>query len=78
MLRIMLLRCWYHQPIGPFYLGGHSYGAMVAYEMALQLVKQGHEIGLLAIIDQQKPGWRLKASNAIPAVFESSPTCPAV
>ena len=59
-----------HQPIGPFYLGGHSYGAMVAYEMALQLVKQGHEIGLLAIIDQQKPGWRLKAGNAIPAVCQ--------
>ena len=44
-----------YQPVGPFYLGGHSFGAMVAYEMALQLVKQGHEIGLLAIIDQQRP-----------------------
>ena len=58
-----------HQPVGPFYLGGHSYGAMVAYEMALQLVNQGHEIGLVAIIDQQRPGWRLKGRDAIPAAY---------
>ena len=57
-----------HQPAGPFYLGGHSFGAMVAYEMALQLVEQGHEIGLLAIIDQRKPGWRLTARDAIPVL----------
>ena len=58
----------HYQPVGPFYLGGHSLGAMIAYEMALQLVKQGHEIGLLAIIDQQRPGWRLTAKDAIPAL----------
>ena len=57
-----------HQPAGPFYLGGHSFGAMVAYEMALQLVAQGHEIGLLAIIDQRRPGWRLTARDAIPVL----------
>ena len=55
-----------HQPTGPFHLGGHSFGAMVAYEMALQLVEQGHEIGMLAIIDQRRPGWRLTAGNALP------------
>ncbi len=58
-----------HQPAGPFYLGGHSFGAMIAYEMALQLVKRGHEIGLLAIIDAQRPGWRLNSRNAIPALY---------
>ena len=57
-----------HQPTGPFYLGGHSYGATVAYEMARQLVEQGHEIGLLAIIDQRKPGWRLTVADAIPVL----------
>ena len=57
-----------HQPTGPFYLGGHSFGAMVAYEMALQLVEQGHEIGLLAIIDQRRPGWRLTARDALPVL----------
>jgi len=57
-----------YQPAGPFYLGGHSFGATIAYEMALQLVEQGHEIGLLAIIDQRRPGWRLTARDAIPAL----------
>jgi thioesterase domain-containing protein/acyl carrier protein len=58
-----------HQPAGPFYLGGHSFGAMVAYEMALQLSEQGHQIGLLAIIDQQRPGWRQTIPDAIPALY---------
>jgi len=57
-----------HQPVGPFYLGGYSFGAIVAYEMAYQLVEQGHEIGLLAILDQRKPGWRLTARNALPVL----------
>jgi enterobactin synthetase component F len=56
-----------HQPEGPYYLGGHSFGAMVAYEMARQLVAQGQEIGLLAIIDQRKPGWKLTPGAALAA-----------
>ena len=58
-----------HQPTGPFYLGGHSFGAIVAYEMASQLSAQGHEIGLLAIIDQNKTGWRLTPRTAVPALY---------
>jgi enterobactin synthetase component F len=54
-----------HQPKGPYYLGGHSFGATVAYEMALQLIAQGQEIGLLAIIDQRKPGWKLTPATAL-------------
>jgi amino acid adenylation domain-containing protein len=57
-----------HQPTGPFYLGGHSFGATVAYEMARQLVEQGQEIGLLAIIDQRRPGWRLTVRDAMPVL----------
>jgi amino acid adenylation domain-containing protein len=60
----------HQQPTGPFYLGGHSFGAMVAYEIGLQLMEQGHEIGLLAIIDQGRPGWRLTPRNAIPALYQ--------
>ena len=41
---------------------------MIAYEMALQLVEQGHEIGLLALIDQRRPGWRLTAREAMPVL----------
>jgi amino acid adenylation domain-containing protein len=57
-----------HQPSGPFYLGGASFGATLAYEMAVQLLAQGHEVGRLVIIDQRRPGWRLTWRNALPAM----------
>jgi iturin family lipopeptide synthetase A len=43
------------QPQGPYFLGGHSFGSFVAFEMALQLQKQGQEIALLAIFDTPAP-----------------------
>ena len=64
------------QPNGPFYLGGHSFGAMIAYEMALQLLAQGNDIGLLAVIDQHWPGWRLEPETAIPAMYRILTTIP--
>ena len=57
-----------HQPTGPYYLGGHSFGATVAYEIAVQLEELGHDVGLLAILDQRRPAWRLTWGNAIPAL----------
>ncbi len=43
------------QPRGPYLLGGHSFGGVVAFEMAIQLQKQGHEVALVAIIDTIAP-----------------------
>ena len=43
------------QPSGPYLLGGHSFGGVVAFEMATQLQKQGHEVALVAIIDAIAP-----------------------
>ena len=43
------------QPQGPYYLGGWSFGGLVAFEMAQQLTKAGQEIGLLAILDTIAP-----------------------
>ena len=43
------------EPQGPYLLGGHSFGGIVAFEMATQLHKQGHEVALLAIIDVVAP-----------------------
>jgi amino acid adenylation domain-containing protein len=43
------------QPSGPYFLGGHSFGGIVAYEMAQQLVKSGHEVALVAILDAPAP-----------------------
>jgi amino acid adenylation domain-containing protein len=65
------------QTKGPFFLGGHSFGAAVAYEMALQLTELGHEVGLLAIIDQRRPGWRLTARSALPVLHRILARLPA-
>jgi pristinamycin I synthase-3/4 len=46
------------QPRGPYYLGGWSFGGLVAYEMALQLEAAGEEVALLALIDTHAPGRR--------------------
>jgi amino acid adenylation domain-containing protein len=39
------------QPAGPYYLGGYSFGGLVALEMARRLAEAGDEIGLLALVD---------------------------
>ena len=43
------------QPNGPYFIGGWSFGGLVAFEMAQQLVKAGDEVGLLAILDTGAP-----------------------
>lgn len=43
------------QPEGPYYLAGYSIGGLMAYEMAQQLVAQGEEIALLALLDPTPP-----------------------
>lgn len=43
------------QPTGPYFLGGHSFGGQVAFEISQQLQKQGDEIGLLAVFDIPAP-----------------------
>lgn len=45
------------QPEGPYYLGGSSFGGMVAYEMALQLRAQGQETAMLAFFDTNGPDY---------------------
>ncbi|HEY9604551.1 MAG TPA: amino acid adenylation domain-containing protein [Allocoleopsis sp.] len=43
------------QPQGPYFLGGWSFGGLVAFEMAQQLTQAGQEIGLLAMLDTPAP-----------------------
>lgn len=45
------------QPIGPYYLGGSSFGGLVAFEMARQLAAMGEEVGLLALFDTYGPNY---------------------
>jgi len=44
------------QPEGPYLLGGWSYGGVVAFEMAQQLVRQGQRVDVLAIFDSEAMG----------------------
>ncbi|BAY48354.1 amino acid adenylation domain-containing protein [Scytonema sp. HK-05] len=43
------------QPRGPYFLGGWSFGGLVAFEMAQQLQASGHEVALLALLDTAAP-----------------------
>ena len=44
------------QPAGPYLLGGYSFGALVAFEMACQLETAGDDVRLVVIIDTLAPG----------------------
>lgn len=39
------------QPSGPYFLSGYSVGAIIAVEIARELLRQGNEVGLLVIFD---------------------------
>ncbi|MCA1601395.1 MAG: non-ribosomal peptide synthetase, partial [Acidobacteria bacterium] len=43
------------QPEGPYYLGGVSFGGIVAFEMAQQLQEQGEQVALLALFNTDFP-----------------------
>jgi amino acid adenylation domain-containing protein len=43
------------QPSGPYSLIGHSFGGLVAYEMARQLVDAGESVTLLGLLDTHLP-----------------------
>lgn len=50
------------QSNGPYFLGGYSFGGIVAFEMARQLQEQGEQVGILVILDSCRPGYRWRAS----------------
>ena len=43
------------QPQGPYVIAGHSYGGLVAFEMARRLRAAGQDVALLAILDSFPP-----------------------
>ena len=43
------------QPVGPYYLGGWSFGGFVAYEMALQLERAGETVAFVGLLDTMSP-----------------------
>src|SRR5207244_4791795 len=52
------------QPAGPYLLGGHSLGGMIAFEMACQLHEQGEQVELLALFDAYPLGHYKLQPNA--------------
>ena len=56
MARVYLADMRAVQPQGPYFLGGYSFGGYVAIEMARTLVAEGHEIGVLALLDTYAGG----------------------
>jgi thioesterase domain-containing protein len=44
------------QSMGPYFVGGYSFGGLLAFEMACRLVAEGERIGLLVILDTPAPG----------------------
>ncbi len=52
------------QPEGPYFLGGSSFGGLVAYEMARQLAAVGQPVALVALFDTSAPGRPLRYTSA--------------
>jgi amino acid adenylation domain-containing protein len=50
------------QPCGPYYLSGYSFGGLVAFEMAQQLVRAGFTVAFLGLFDTTAPV-RVKTSR---------------
>jgi len=48
-------------PRGPYYVGGFCLDGLYAYEVARQLIHQGHQIGLLALFETTNPSSVSKA-----------------
>jgi amino acid adenylation domain-containing protein len=43
------------QPEGPYYLGGWSFGGLIAYEIACRLRQQGQPVSFLGLFDTEMP-----------------------
>ena len=52
------------QKAGPYYIGGWSASGVVAYEVARQLMENGHEVALLAMFDTANPTFQRSAAKA--------------
>ena len=44
-----------HQPAGPYWLGGFSFGGLLAIEIARQLERLGEGVALLCLVDPMPP-----------------------
>ncbi len=47
------------QPKGPYTILGHSFGGVVAYQLATLMVERGHKLNELVMVDALLPEWAL-------------------
>jgi len=52
-------------PQGPYYLGGFCSGGMITYEMACQLITEGRQVALLALLDTAHPDFLTPPSRLL-------------
>lgn len=53
------------QPRGPYFVKGYSFGRLICSEMAWQLHRLSHSIGLVALIDTGQPIFRKDWANIL-------------
>jgi amino acid adenylation domain-containing protein len=53
------------QPHGPYFLGGTCLAGWVAFSIAVELLRQGEEVELLAIFDSFAPAYILERSSSV-------------
>lgn len=53
------------QPQGPYRLGGHCFGAIVAFEMAQQLLKRGEQVESLIVLNVPAPGMQQNKATCV-------------
>src|SRR5205823_6948711 len=64
------------QPRGPYFLGGYSFGAFVAFEMAQQLYQKVHAVAFLGMIDDGPSlchGKRANITTELPHFLANTP-----
>ncbi|MGH9735284.1 MAG: thioesterase domain-containing protein [Candidatus Acidiferrales bacterium] len=54
------------QPVGAYQLMGYSFGGLVAYEVARQLVDRGGQVSFLGLLDSAEPQYLDRLQRALP------------
>jgi aspartate racemase len=58
------------RPQGPYFLGGYSFGGIVAFEMACKLVAEGEAVPLVALFDTYSPAESIAMSREEQKLYE--------
>ncbi len=61
------------QPKGPYFFGGFSFGGLVAYEMAQQLLAAGEKVGLVVLFDTYPGNLKPVATSFVKLLLRPNP-----